>query len=184
MPENVTAGLQEHEVELVWEARLRQSQDHTLLPYLLLLFWCKTSTFFAQCLVIERQIEALNQKLATILLRCAKVVAAEDERGIFDLEHLNLQFSPVGPAQDTRFVDFNVHFAVRKVFLYIDDQFTRDLSLVHAGSEGSQLRILQVPSILAQIATASLLEVCYQNVSFFHSTLQVIKRNNELHIVH
>ena len=90
VPENVTAGLQEHEVELVREAGLRQRQDHALLPHLLLLFWREADAFFAQCLVIQRQIEALNQKLATVLFRCAEVVAAEDERGIFDLEHLNL----------------------------------------------------------------------------------------------
>ena len=40
--------------------------------------------------VVRAEVEALDQEVATILLGCAEVVASEDQRGVFDLEDLDL----------------------------------------------------------------------------------------------
>ena len=91
VPEDVTAGLQQHEVELVGEAGLGDGQDHSLLADLLLFLGADLLAGLSVLSVVVRaEVEALDQEVATILLGCAEVVASEDQRGVFDLEDLDL----------------------------------------------------------------------------------------------
>ena len=69
VPEDVTAGLEEHKVELMWEARLRDGQDQAFLAnfFILVDFFF----FFFSCRnlgLLLAQVESFNQELAAILL--------------------------------------------------------------------------------------------------------------------
>ena len=130
-PEDVTARLEQHEVELMREAGLCHRQNHSLLADLLCFFWCLN--IISSLLLAE--VKALNQQLASILLGCTEVVAAEGIERIFNLEDLNLELSPLRATLQTSFVHLDVELAIREVFFYIDNKLARYFCLVDACCE-------------------------------------------------
>ncbi len=96
----------------MWEAGLSQSEDHAFLSNLLVLLLVVGLLLQPKGCLLFAQVEALNHKLPSVLLRCAKVVASEDKRRIFYLEDFYLQFTPLRATLKTSLVDFNVYFAV------------------------------------------------------------------------
>ena len=169
-PEDVAAGLKQHEVELMREAGLSDGQDHGLLSDFLALLR-------RHCVVgplLLAQVEALNQELAPVLLRSAEVVASECVEWVLHLEDFNLQLAPLGSTLQARLVHFDVKLAVREVFLNVDDQLARYLCLIDACCEGAQINVLTTTEF-ANEATSSLLEVVDQDVPLFDPSLQVVE---------
>ena len=179
-PEYVTAGLQEHEVELVRERGLADSQNHALATQL--------SQFLRITLLLRllrlrfrallAQIEPLYQQLPSILLALAQVVAAIDERGLFDREDLDLNLLPVLLALQLRYVDLDVDFGVGEVLLHADDQLLGELRVRDARAVLGKLGVRLVLHDL-DVLSSGLLEVRLQELPLFDALLEQVEGDLE-----
>ena len=182
MPKNVTAGLEQHEIKLMGEASLSQSEDHAFLSNLFVLLLVIGLLLLPKGCFLFAQVEALNHKLPPVLLRCAKVVASENERWILNLEYFYLQLTPLRVTLKTSLIDFDVYFAVWEILFNVQNQLASDFTLVNASCKIFHFRVLDVLE-WAYIPSSSLLEVVDNDISLLDPSLEVIEGDCEAELL-